>query len=50
MPRFLVAAVLMGGLLSACTDDPLVLPPAQPMMLPHLSHSIGFTGIGHEPF
>jgi hypothetical protein len=39
----------VAGILSACTEYD-VIPPAQPMMAPLFSDTVGFTGVGHEPF
>jgi hypothetical protein len=49
MLRITLFALGVAGILSACTEYD-TLPPAQPMMAPQFSDSVGFTGVGYEPF
>ena len=50
MTRQSLFALMAIGLLSACANGTLITPPYQPGYDPDLTNSIGFTGIGAEPF
>ncbi len=49
MSRTLIFAVVASGLLSACAGQ-LGGPPPQPGMSDAYSNSIGYTGVGNEPY
>ncbi|QFT57292.1 hypothetical protein FIU94_00525 [Sulfitobacter sp. THAF37] len=44
-----IAALTLAGLISACTGE-IGGPPPAPVFGGAYSHSIGFTGVGTEPF
>ncbi|MGB3245295.1 MAG: hypothetical protein WBB25_12220 [Sulfitobacter sp.] len=49
MYRSIVLALMASGVLSACSGK-IVGPPPQPGYTAAYSDSIGFTGVGSEPF